>query len=42
VGGAILVRAFELQYDIAGAVEFERFIGNGGVVAEISFQSSNA
>ncbi len=31
VGGAVLVRAFELQYDIAGAVEFKPFIGDGGV-----------
>ena len=27
---AVLVRAFELQHDIAGAVELEPFIGDGG------------
>ena len=30
VGGAIAVRAFELQHDIAGAVELAPFIGDGG------------
>ncbi len=30
MGGAVSVRAFELQYDIVGAVEFEPFIGDGG------------
>ena len=30
VGGAVPVGAFQLQYDIAGAVEFEPFIGDGG------------
>ncbi len=30
VGGAVLVRALELQHDITGAVEFEPFIGDGG------------
>ena len=30
VGGTVAVRAFELQYDITGAVEFEPFIGDGG------------
>ena len=29
VGGAILVRAFELGHDIAGAVECEPFMGDG-------------
>ena len=29
VGGAILVGAFELQHDLAGAVEFEPFMGDG-------------
>ncbi len=29
VGGAILIRAFELQHNITGAVEFEPFIGDG-------------
>ena len=28
--GAIPVRAFQLQYDITGAVEFEPFVGDGG------------
>ncbi len=30
MGGAVLVRALELQHDIAGVVEFEPFIGDGG------------
>ena len=30
VGGAVPVGAFQLQYDIAGTVEFEPFIGDGG------------
>ena len=30
VGGAILIRAFQLQYNVTGAVEFEPFIGDGG------------
>ena len=30
VSGAVPVRTFELQYDIAGAVEFEPFVGDGG------------
>ncbi len=30
VGGTVLVRALESQYDIAGAIEFEPFIGDGG------------
>ncbi len=29
VGGAVPVGAFQLQHDIAGAVEFEPFIGDG-------------
>ena len=29
VGGPVLVGAFELEYDIAGAVEFEPFMGDG-------------
>ncbi len=29
VGGAILIRAFQLQHNITGAVEFEPFIGDG-------------
>ena len=33
VGGAVLVRAFKLQHNIAGAVEFELFIDNGGDLA---------
>ncbi len=38
VGGAIAVRAFELQHDVAGAVELELIIGDGGagdIVAEL-------
>jgi len=30
MGGPVLVGAFELQHDIAGAIAFEPFIGNGG------------
>ncbi len=30
MGGPVLVWALELQHDIAGAVEFEPFIGDGG------------
>ena len=30
VGSAVSVGAFQLQYDIAGTVEFESFIGDGG------------
>ena len=30
VGSAILIRAFELQYNVTGTVEFESFIGDGG------------
>ena len=30
VGGTVPVGAFQLQYDITGAVEFEPFIGDGG------------
>ncbi len=30
VGGAVPIRAFQLQHDIAGTVEFEPFIGDGG------------
>ena len=29
VGSTVPVRAFELQYDITSAVEFESFIGDG-------------
>ena len=29
VGGAILIRAFQLQYNVTGAVGFEPFIGDG-------------
>ncbi len=30
MGGAVLVRALELQHDIAGVVEFESFVGDSG------------
>ena len=30
MGGSVLVWALELQHNIAGAVEFEPFIGDGG------------
>jgi hypothetical protein len=30
VSGTVLIGALESQYDIAGAVEFESFIGDGG------------
>jgi len=30
MGGAVLVRAFELQHDINGAAKFESFVGNSG------------
>jgi hypothetical protein len=30
MGRAVLVGGFELQYDIAGAVALESFIGDGG------------
>ena len=30
VGGAVPVGAFQLQYNVTGAVEFEPFIGDGG------------
>ena len=31
VGGTVLVWALELQHDIAAVVEFEPFVGDGGV-----------
>jgi hypothetical protein len=30
VGGPILVRALELQYDLAGPIALEALVGNGG------------
>ncbi len=30
MGGPVLIRAFELQHDVACAIAFEPFIGNGG------------
>jgi hypothetical protein len=30
VGGTVLIRALESQHDIAGTIEFEPFIGDGG------------
>jgi hypothetical protein len=34
VGGAVLIRALESQYDIAGAGEFEPFIGDMAQVGD--------
>jgi hypothetical protein len=30
MGGPVVVGAFELQHDIAGTVECQSFVGNGG------------
>ena len=30
MGGAVVVRALELQHDLAGAIAFEPFVGNRG------------
>ncbi len=36
MGGAVLVRALELQHDLAGAIEFEPFMGDGGACDRVA------